>query len=69
MNNKEFLNSKITIVKAIKQIYSQIIAEISQVVEDIDSEKLTDNLATSIEFLKEIKQNKKDKFISQLIYN
>ena len=35
----------------------------------MNSENLTDNLTTSIEFLKEIKEHKKNKYVKQLIYN
>ena len=69
LNNKKFVESKMQIVGTIKNIYSQIIDDIEKVVEDINSEKLTENLTISIEFLKEIKEHKKNKYIKQLIYN
>ena len=69
LNNKEFLKSKLSIINVIKHIYSQIIGEIDNVVEDINSEKLTENLSTSIEFLKEIKEHRKNKYVKQVIYN
>ena len=68
-NNKQFLESKSKIIETIKHIYSQIIDNLDEVVEDIESDKLTDNLATSIEFLKEIKSNQKQKYIRSAIYN
>jgi len=43
LNNKEFVKSKLSIINIIKHIYSQIIGEIDNVVEDINSEKLTEN--------------------------
>ena len=69
LNNKEFVKSKLSIINIIKHIYSQIIGEIDNVVEDINSEKLTENLSTSIEFLKEIKEHRKNKYVKELIYN
>ena len=69
LNNKKFLESKMQIVGTIKNIYSQIIDDIEKVVEDINSEKLTENLTISIEFLKERKEHKKNKYIKQLIYD
>ena len=59
LHNKEFLKSKLSIISVIKHIYTQIIGDIDTVIEDINSEKLTENLSTSIEFLKEIKGTKK----------
>jgi len=69
LHDKEFLKSKLSIINTIKHIYTQIIGEIDNVVEDIGSEKLTENLSTSIEFLKEIKEHRKNKFVKELIYN
>jgi len=68
-NNKEFIKSKLSIIDIIKNIYKQIMGEIDNVVEDINSEKLTDNLSTSIEFLKEIKEHQKNKYIKEVIYH
>ena len=69
LNNKEFIKNKLSIIDIIKNIYKQIMGEIDNVVEDINSEKLTDNLSTSIEFLKEIKEHRKSKYIKEVIYN
>jgi len=68
-NSKTFVESKLKIIETIKHIYAQILEHVEEVVEEIESEKLTDNLATSIEFLKEIKCNQKQKYIRSAIYN
>ena len=69
INNKEFTEVKIQIIKTIQNIYSQITKEIGSVVEELPSEKLTAHLAIVMELLKEIREYQKDKMIMGITYN
>jgi len=69
INNKEFTEVKIQIIKTIQNIYSQITREIGSVVEELPSEKLTAHLGIVMELLKEIKEYQKDKIMARATYN